>query len=318
MRLKSRLCFLVLVISSVSRGEVNQTAVPPTAAEKVENEDSPIPTVPQPQDDTRNDTNSSRATNQSLVPMGTVSTPVAETTSNETTTEGSTPQPPTSDRETTVSMTTGTPPIVPSDITTAEGGYGNGPSSWAYVFLVIIILVIIVLCVILYFLRRASRTYSFDLHRPSPVDHLNLPIGTFEPVYLDDLERPTPKETTTTDEAPPAANGTNLTDEKSSGGHNDAQEHLDVNGLETSPTSNPSNTSVSSDGDPVEPLDGPSLMFAEEQQNENNNNPSVCSNEPFVEINLDEPAWCDQLLTSPEAPSSVLPFSPFSFSSSSS
>lgn len=44
---------------------------------------------------------------------------------------------------------------------------------------------------------------------------------------------------------------------------------------------------------------------------------AVCSTQPFVEINLDELALCDHLLTSPEAPSSVLPFSPFSFSSSS-
>lgn len=221
-------------------------------------------------------------------------------------------KPSASSRVTTGSTTSAV--ITPGDTTPDVKEYGN--SSWAYVLLVMIILVIIVLCVILYFLRRASRTYSFDLHRPSPVDHLNVAIGTFEPVYLDDLERPTPKENTTTEEAPPAANGTNLTEEKSSNGHNAAQEHLDVNGLETSPTSN---TSDPLDADPVQPLDGPSLMFgdAEEQQNENNNNPSVCSSEPFVEISLEEPVWCDQLLSSPQAPSSVLPFSPFSFSSSS-
>lgn len=31
------------------------------------------------------------------------------------------------------------------------------------------------------------QTYSFDLQRPSPVNRHNEPIGTFEPVYLDDL-----------------------------------------------------------------------------------------------------------------------------------
>lgn len=313
MRLKSRLCFLVLVISSVSRGE-NQTTVPPPDGNKtVENEGVSTPTVLPT--DTSQDANSSTATNQSLASVTTVSMPVAETADNETTAEASTTQTSASSRVTTGSTTSAV--ITPGDTTPDVKEYGN--SSWAYVLLVMIILVIIVLCVILYFLRRASRTYSFDLHRPSPVDHLNVAIGTFEPVYLDDLERPTPKENTTTEEAPPAANGTNLTEEKSSNGHNAAQEHLDVNGLETSPTSNTSNTSDPLDADPVQPLDGPSLMFgdAEEQQNENNNNPSVCSSEPFVEISLEEPVWCDQLLSSPQAPSSVLPFSPFSFSSSS-
>ncbi|XP_054863472.1 uncharacterized protein LOC118471824 [Amphiprion ocellaris] len=312
MRLKSRLCFLVLVISSVSRGENQTTVSPPGGDEKAENEASSTPTVPQSLNDTRHDANSSTATNQSPALVETVSTPVVGTPGNETTTEGSS-QSSASVHVTTVSMTTDL--TSPEATTPSEEEDGN--TSWGYVFLVMIVLVIIVLCVILYFLRRASRTYSFDLHRPGPVDHPNLPIGTFEPVYLDDLERPTPKENTMTEEAPPAANGTSLTEEKSSSGHNAAQEHLDVNGLETSPTSN---TSESPDADPVQPLDSPSLMFgdAEEQQNENNNNPSVCSNEPFVEINLDEPAWCDQLLTSPQPPSSVLLFSPFSFSSSSS
>lgn len=316
MRLKSRLCFLVLVISSVSRGENETTVTPAGGSETVKNEGLSTPTVLLT--DTSEDANSSTATNQSPASVMTVSTPVAGTPSNETTTEASKTQTSASSRVTTGSTRAGV--IIPGATTPAVNGHGN--SSWAYVLLVMIILVIIVLCVILFFLRRASRTYSFDLHRPSPVDHLNVAIGTFEPVYLDDLERPTPKENTTTEEAPPAANGTNLTEEKSSNGHNAAQEHLDVNGLETSPTSNSSNSSNTSeppDTDPVQPLDGPSLMFAdaEEQQNENNNNPSVCSSEPFVEISLEEPVWCDQLLSSPQAPSSVLPFSPFSFSSSS-
>ncbi|XP_070786277.1 uncharacterized protein [Enoplosus armatus] len=193
-----------------------------------------------------------------------------------------------------------------------------------YVILVLIILMIIALCVILYYLRRVSRTYSFDLQRPGPANHLNEPTGTFEPVYLDDLERPAPKDQVTSDDLspPPVANGTTLSEEKGSNGENAPQEQPDANGLGSSPTSN---TSLSLGDDPAvktsSPLGSTDLFFdgfRKEQQNENNNNPSVCSSDPFVEINLDDPAWCDQLLTSPEAPSSVLPFSPFSFSSSSS
>ncbi|XP_008286983.1 uncharacterized protein LOC103362413 isoform X2 [Stegastes partitus] len=317
MRLKSQLCFLVLVISSVSRGR-SQTA------------DSPPAVVPTPLllNETKDDANGSIASNLTLplAPAEAVSMPSTDSV-NATTTEGSTSPVPPYTSVMTVSMVTD---HAPSTDGAAEDK--PSPSSWGYVVLALILLVIVVLCVILYFLRRVSRTYSFDLQRPGPVDHLNLPIGTFEPVYVDDLERPTPKENTTSEEAAPAANGTSVQPEETSWSEqNAAQEHPDVNGLETSParltsntsetseTSGTSGTGVSLDADPVEPLEGPSLMFSDagEQQNENNNNPSVRSSDPFVEINLDEPVCCDQLLTSPEAPSSVLPFSPFSFSSSS-
>ncbi|XP_059210466.1 uncharacterized protein LOC131989293 [Centropristis striata] len=206
-------------------------------------------------------------------------------------------------------------------MTTAGTSLGPG-----YVILVLIILVIIVLCVILYFLRRVSRTYSFDLHRQVPANHLNEPIGTFEPVYLDDLERPASKDQVTTDDLspPPISNGTTTQEPEEQGSHGDGapQDQQDANGLETSPPGNASPSLGAAPADKTSsPLSSTSLFFdaiGEEQQNENNNNPSVCSSDPFVEINLDEPAWCAQLLTSPEAPSSVLPFSPFSFSSSSS
>ncbi|XP_050931715.1 uncharacterized protein LOC108873695 [Lates calcarifer] len=199
-------------------------------------------------------------------------------------------------------------------------------SSWGYVILAFIILVIIVLCIILYFLRRVSRTYSFDLQRQDPIiNQFNEPTGTFEPVYLDDLDRPAPKDLVTTNDPspPPAANGTSVQlEEKGSNGENAPQEQPDANGLETSPSSD---TSPTLDDDTADKTSNPpgsiDLMFdgfREPPQNENNNNPSVCSSDPFVEINLDEPPWCDQLLSSPEATSSVLPFSPFSFSSSSS
>ncbi|XP_032355070.1 mesoderm induction early response protein 1 isoform X2 [Etheostoma spectabile] len=196
-----------------------------------------------------------------------------------------------------------------------------------YVFLFFILLVIIVLCVILYFLRRASRSYSFDLHRPVPANHHNEPIGNFEPVYLDDLDRPAPKDEATTNapSPPPVSNGTTLQSEEAiSNGESAPQNQPDANGLETSPPTgdtSPSLGHVAAD-DTSSPFSSTNLLFdaiGEEQQNENNNNnPSVSSSEPFVEINLDEPAWCDELLTSSEAPSSVLPFSPFSLSSISS
>lgn len=221
--------------------------------------------------------------------------------------------------KTTVSMTT--------TVSSTKAAVGDKDhSSWGYVILVLIILVIIVLCVILYFLRRVSRTYSFDLQRPSPVSHLNQPTGTFEPVYLDDLERPDLKDRVTTDDLSPSpvANGTSLpSEEKGSVGENAPQEQPDSNGVEMSPTSNTSSSPADNQEDKMlDPLSSADLFFDTigEQQNENNNNPSVCSSDPFVEINLDGPAWCDQLLTSPENPSSssVLPFTPFSFSTSSS
>ncbi|XP_073331109.1 uncharacterized protein [Pagrus major] len=214
--------------------------------------------------------------------------------------------------------TTGTSP-------TTAGIVQGGQSSWGYVILVLIIVMIIVLCVILYLLRRAARTYSFDLQRPLPVSHHNEPTGTFEPVYLDDLERPAPKDQVNTDDLspPPVANGTTSTsEEKGPNGESAPQGQSDANGLtgETSPTSN---TSPSLGDDPADkttsPLSSTDLFFdTVGEEIGNNNNPSVCSSDPFVEINLDDPAWCDQLLSSPEAPSSVLPFTPFSFSTSSS
>ncbi|KAI3376053.1 hypothetical protein L3Q82_016592 [Scortum barcoo] len=113
-----------------------------------------------------------------------------------------------------------------------------------YVILVLIIVMIIVLCVILYILRRVSRMYSFDLQRPSPVDRLSEPIGTFEPVYLDDL-------------AP--------------------QEQPDANGVESSPAGNASPSEGDDPADKRSSLLGSTNLFfditGEEQQNGNNNNP---------------------------------------------
>ncbi|XP_034020871.1 uncharacterized protein LOC117505343 [Thalassophryne amazonica] len=195
-------------------------------------------------------------------------------------------------------------------------------ASWVVILLVFIIVLIVVLCIILYFLWRSSKTYSFDL-RPHPVSHSTEPIGTFEPVHLDDLDHPGAKDdVTSSDLSPPSvANGTSLpSGDNDLLGENAPQDHADTNCLEASPTSatNPSPSMDLSDRI-SEQSSSMNLMFdlmGEEQQNENNNNPSICSSDPFVEINLDEPVWSDHLLTYPQQTSSVLPFSPYSSSSS--
>ncbi|CAJ1085769.1 uncharacterized protein LOC121504163 [Xyrichtys novacula] len=199
-------------------------------------------------------------------------------------------------------------------------------STWVYVTLVLIILVIIVLCIILYLLRRVSRSYSFDLQRPVTTNHLNEPAGTFEQVYVDDLDRSDPKDQVILDDLSPTpvANGTAVqSEEKSSNGDNGSescaapQEEPDELYEGTSPAS-PTLGDEQADNHSTNSINLFFDMAGEEQLNgNNNNNPSVCSSDPFVEINLDDPALCDQLLTSPGASSSVLPFSPFSLSSSS-
>eukprot|EP00064_Thunnus_orientalis_P021120 superscaffoldBa00006217_g21275 len=153
-------------------------------------------------------------------------------------------------------------------------------SSSGYVILVLIILVIIILCVILYLLRRVSRTYSFDLQRPSPASHCNEPTGTFEPVYLDDLDQTAPEDRVNNDYTPPPtlANGTTpQSEEKDSSGENAPQDQTDTNGLET--------LSIGINSPPADimsdQLMNTDIFFngsGEEQQNENNNNPceTVC------------------------------------------
>ncbi|XP_056225275.1 uncharacterized protein LOC130164515 [Seriola aureovittata] len=342
MKLWSRLCFLVLAISSISRGQLDSTSDSSRGEEG-----SPAPSTDNRYIQSLNETeNNSTNPTEAPTPLKTTVTENAtdDLSADSETTEktrkgdeddssfnttvgggGTTKAPVTALDSTTgsVSEGAGVGSATVFQATSSKPEEDTGGSSWGYVILVLIILVIIVLCVILYFLRRVSRTYSFDLQRPNPIiNQFNEPTGTFEPVYLDDLERPAPKEQVTTNDlsTPPVSNGTSLQPEENGcNGENDLQEEPDANGLETSPTS------PSSGDDPADKTsNSPSstnLFFdaiVETQQNENNNNPCIFSTDPFVEINLDEPAWCNQLLTSPEATSSVLPFSPFSFSSSSS
>lgn len=338
----SRLCLLVLAMSSLSRGQSESVDLQDNKSNITTNTDSPptlTPTAAVTTNETLGQASASispQTNTPTMAPEKPSPTNMTEEEDNHRPTNGfkengtgiPAVQTPGSGREgdavavtTTVTMaTTGTSP---KPVKIEDGGQ----SSWGYVILVLIILMIIVLCIILYLLRRAARTYSFDLQRPLPVNHHNEPTGTFEPVYLDDLERPAPKDQVNTDDLspPPVANGTTSTPEEKGPDGESApqdQEQSDANGL-TGETSPASNTSPSLGDDPADkttsPLSSTDLLFdTVGEEIGNNNNPSVCSSDPFVEINLDDPAWCDQLLSSPEAPSSVLPFTPFSFSTSSS
>ncbi|XP_053271731.1 uncharacterized protein LOC128429895 [Pleuronectes platessa] len=324
MKLWSRLCFLVLAVSSISRAQPSTTE----SAQDEEDAGTPGSSTPPPLSKSFYDTENN-STHSTLPPPSSpshVSENATDLLSTVNTTDVETEDGAGSSLAPTTTSTSKTeePPTDP--MTTAssspETAGATGGSTLGYVMMVLIFVVIIALCVILFFLRRASRTYSFDLQFPNPIiNQFSEPIGTFEPVYLDDLA---PNDRVATSE-PPAANGTSLSEEKGSNGENPPQEQPRANGLETSSLS--CDTSPPPGEDPAadktsEPPGSANLFFedtAETQQNENNNNPSVCSSDPFVEINLDDPGyWCDQLFTSPEATSSVLPFSPFSFSSSSS
>ncbi|XP_026179314.1 probable serine/threonine-protein kinase dyrk2 [Mastacembelus armatus] len=330
----SRICLFVLAISSISRGknetteaqpknypDTNQGLTPSPAA----NREGTQPKLPSPSSQNPTSVNTANHMNQTptkkddnetfaTTTRGTVGITEANVTTSASTSKDPGPR---------VTASTTTSSTSPKPATASS-------SSWGYVILAFIILVIIILCVILCLLRRASRMYSFDLQRPNPVNNLNEPTGTFEPVYLDDLDQPAPKDHLTSDDlsTPPVANGTSLqSEEKCSNGESAPQEQPETDGMETSPPNNssPSSGDDISDKSPS-PLSSTNLFFdatGDLPLNENNNNPS-CSSGPFVEINLDEPASSDQLLTSPQATSSVLPFTPFtpftpfSFSSSSS
>ncbi|XP_053199147.1 uncharacterized protein LOC128383568 [Scomber japonicus] len=318
-KLWSRLCFLVLAVSSVSRGQ-NETV-----SETTEGPDSSTfatPIIPLSLDGTENNATENNATifMSSSPPENDTALEKTDPVTNQTNSTGQEETgPSTSSPMTTIEPVSETVALTTVASTTAtpvkiEDG---DSSSWGYVILVFILLVIVILCVILYFLRKVSRSYSFDLQRPSPANHGNEPIGTFEQVYLDDLDQTGPTDLVTNDDdsPPPVTNGTTVQlEDKESTGESALQEQ-EANGLETLSIGN----NTPSTETPLE-LGSNTVFFdavGEEQQNENNNNPSICSTDPFVEINLDGPAWSNQLLTSPEVPSSVLPFSPFSFSSSS-
>ncbi|XP_040886742.1 uncharacterized protein LOC121176750 isoform X2 [Toxotes jaculatrix] len=262
MELWSRLCVLVLVISSMSMGQEAKTEPPLNKPD----EGSPANVTASPSLDTENKTNDIKPTVDSLSSQNQSSqnaTDERDITMNgeggsqiNTTAEGnvSTKAPVTSPVNRSVGEGSGVGSTTVSTASTSPNPEpGSDHSFWGYVILVLIILVIIVLCAILYFLRRVARTYSFDLQRPDHIiNQFNEPTGTFEPVYLDDLDRPAPKDQTTTDDLspPPVTNGTSLqSEEKGSAGDNAPQEQPDANGLKTLPTSK---GSTSSDDDPAD------------------------------------------------------------------
>lgn len=203
----------------------------------------------------------------------------------------------------------------------------NGGSSWGYVILMLILLLVLALCIILFYMRRVSRTYSFELQRPTPA-RTNEPIGTFEPVHLDDLDYQihTAGNVASADEA----NGTVLSNEEKEPKGEVEKEEPQTNGLQTpvpsessptektepdqdQPDQDPENQDPENHADQPHQDHSPSpILFIEESEDEtnvNNNNPMVRSSDPFVEINLDEP---QQIFSSS---SSVQPFSPSVFSS---
>ncbi|XP_034532812.1 uncharacterized protein LOC117807589 [Notolabrus celidotus] len=292
----SHVCVLVLAVLSLSRGQ-DQTAEPGTEPSYTGHYETPdvldaggneanstsLPTLsplsplttPSPQSNTsRNGTQDDESEVENDV-YGVVDN------SSKSAGNGST-----ASQTTTVSLTEAkdpertTEPIRaaprPSTTPAPTGSGSRGGFSWAYVILVMIILVIIILCVILYQLRRAYRTHSFDLQRPVPTNRHNEPAGTFEQIYLDELDQPAPKDEVIIDDFPstPVANGKTLPSENSN--RDDApQEQPDSNGVETSPTSNASPPLGDEQAD--NHSDNSTNLFfdaaGDEQQNENNNNP---------------------------------------------
>lgn len=204
-------------------------------------------------------------------------------------------------------------PATPTETSPPEAESKAG-SSWGYVILVLILLLVLALCIILLYMRRVSRTYSFDLQRPAPVC-TNEPTGTFEPVYLDDLDYQI--HSVENEASPDEMNGTVLSNEEKEPNGNEPQS----NGPQTPPPSesSPAEKTEPDQAQPDQDLNrdqdqqSPSpILFIEESEDEtnaNNSSPMVRSSDPFVEINLEEP---QQIGTSS---SSVQPFSPSIFSS---
>ncbi|KAM4713859.1 uncharacterized protein FYW61_018981 [Anableps anableps] len=132
-------------------------------------------------------------------------------------------------------------------------------------------------------LRRASRTYSFDLQRPVPSSNTFEPTGTFGQVYLDNLDQPTNKDVISDDlSTTPIPNGTSpQLEEKADGEENALQEPAKANDSQSSSSSSSSSSSLTGDDQAEKKsnqMSSNNLFFdaAEEpqlQQNENNNNP---------------------------------------------
>ncbi|XP_042257779.1 dentin sialophosphoprotein isoform X2 [Thunnus maccoyii] len=284
-KLWSCLCFLVLAVLPISRGQ-DTTVSQHNSSDHYNHSDTSMTTTKSWLDETTDATNNMSSSSSQNSETLNVTTPAQNNTGGGNNT-------PVNESSTTLQATTtsGKKPGNEGDasngsVTTATTSSSSviiedkDSSSWGYVILVLIILVIIILCVILYLLRRVSRTYSFDLQRPSPASHCNEPTGTFEPVYLDDLDQTAPEDRVNNDYTPPPtlANGTTpQSEEKDSSGENAPQDQTDTNGFET--------LSIGINSPPADimsdQLMNTDIFFngsGEEQQNENNNNPceTVC------------------------------------------
>ncbi|XP_053715763.1 uncharacterized protein LOC128755785 isoform X2 [Synchiropus splendidus] len=179
---------------------------------------------------------------------------------------------------------------------------GGTSSSAGYVILGLMIVVIIILVIILLLFRRASRTYSFDLHRPSPAAQSTEPTGTFDPIYLDDRDMLVVEPET---ELAPSAvpNGTS------------GQEQVVEQNPNGTTVSNPApdditaekTSSLLDDGDLLLDLDEPRPVA------EQNNNP-LCATDPLEEVTLDEPVCSDPLAVDFSSVVDILDSSPCDFS----
>ncbi|XP_056883554.1 mucin-2 isoform X1 [Takifugu flavidus] len=289
MRLATRLCFLVLAVSSASRGQ-NQTAT-----SELQTKNSTVPCH----------TDSSQPTPTTLLPSSdapttdTVPTPTANRVESNSTL---------SQTQATTRIQVSTTEEVNSSSgfwvtqTTTLPGSPVSIATTGYVILVLIVLAIIFLCGIIFFLRRASRTYSFDLQRPPPSSHLNEPIGTFEPMCLDDLDQVVYVDQVTPDgfSRSSCANGTaprsdkkapdDQTDTTRGAADASPQEEPGANAQDASSTSS---TSGSVSEDPVDKTaslsNGIDLLMdstGEEEQNQANS-PTVCPTDTFFDVNLE-------------------------------
>ncbi|XP_056883555.1 uncharacterized protein LOC130522823 isoform X2 [Takifugu flavidus] len=284
MRLATRLCFLVLAVSSASRGQ-NQTATSELQTKNSTDSSQPTPTTLLP---------SSDAPTTDTVPTPTANRVESNSTLSQT--------------QATTRIQVSTTEEVNSSSgfwvtqTTTLPGSPVSIATTGYVILVLIVLAIIFLCGIIFFLRRASRTYSFDLQRPPPSSHLNEPIGTFEPMCLDDLDQVVYVDQVTPDgfSRSSCANGTaprsdkkapdDQTDTTRGAADASPQEEPGANAQDASSTSS---TSGSVSEDPVDKTaslsNGIDLLMdstGEEEQNQANS-PTVCPTDTFFDVNLE-------------------------------
>ncbi|XP_028330499.1 uncharacterized protein LOC114480496 isoform X3 [Gouania willdenowi] len=287
MELWSRLCLLVLAATASTRGQ-------DTLDEKEEGLTNNTTLTSEAKSSNISSNISSTTSSNVFSTTATVPPEVQTSTTNKNDTATISPKSGNASSSiTTVTVTT----VTDATTVTPVGHWG---STTGYVVLALIILVIIVLCIILFCLRRASRTYSFDLQRPAPPNHVHLP--TFEPIDLDDFEQTTPKALQMTENLhppPPSSSSAipNGTSQRSEGegssdeSHTSLEEQLAANVTEVLPNENVPPTSDNPTELQPDQWSCTDLFFDADNGEKNQKTPSVCSSEPFVEVNLEEDAW---------------------------